>query len=63
MKKITNDFLDSVFELTLIEYTKNRFISEDEYEDFKKEFLNIFSEKIISESFDEQKITLILRNQ
>lgn len=60
MKTITENFFNKVFEEVAIEYTKNRFMSEEEFEDLKKCFLGVIDEKIIGENFAENRIALSL---
>lgn len=58
MKKITTDFFEKVFEESIIEYTKNRFISEEEYEELKESIVTSLEERLAGEKFEDGKIVL-----
>lgn len=57
MKKITNEFFGNVFDDAIIEYTKNRFISDDEIDELKSAFATILEERLVKEVLGDGTIT------
>lgn len=62
MKRLTSDFLNKVMDNAILEYTRNRFISEDEIDDLKKCFSAAFDERIERETADESMLVLTVNN-
>lgn len=60
MKSRTEEKLNSLLELTLIEYTKERFLAEDEFELFSSIFKKIFQESLKDDSIGSDCITIKL---
>lgn len=60
MKKITRELFDKIFEETIIEYTKTRFMAEDEFEEIKSIFIEATDNRILSERFCESGVEILL---
>lgn len=58
MKRVTEDFFKNVFDSAIIEYTRNRFISEEEISDLKKNLIEAFDRKIEHEIIEDATIVL-----
>jgi hypothetical protein len=63
MKQLTKSFFDKAFEESILEYSKHRFISEEEIQELIETFSNVLDKKILREQFDDAgRISLILHN-
>ena len=62
MTKITTDFFSEVFDSAIVNYTKNRFISEEECDELKLAITERLNEKLYSEILDNAKIILTFIN-
>ena len=58
MKTITKDFFSEVFDDAILEYTKNRFISDEECAELKEAITSRLNEKLEDEILDNAKIIL-----
>jgi len=62
MKKLTNEFFGKVLNEALLEYTKNRFISEDEINELTACFMTVLESKIDEEKLEDSKIVVVFND-
>lgn len=63
MKQLTKEFFEKVFEESILEYSKHRFISEEEIQELVDNFLVVLDKKILREQFDDSgRIGLTVSN-
>jgi len=62
MKRLTGEFFSKIIDETFLEYTKNRFISGEEVEDFTKCFTAVLDTKVKTEQLRDAEIVIIFDN-
>ncbi len=58
MKRVTTDFISLLLDEAILEYTKNRFISEDEIKELKSTIIVAAEERVKSEVIGTGELTL-----